>query len=668
MNKYSPRGGRLYGAPYRNSKTAIPNSGVPITRGGIVTGTGTSLSVPSGLQLGDVLLVVSVNTNATCLLATGFTNGQAANTNAVGYRWAYKVVTGSVDTTVAGLTSAANHWITYFRGVSTSPVLDVAAPTRGTATSGSPNSPSITPVTSNALVLSIAYRTVSDSTCTAPTGFSDTQFTAFASRTINFASKTVNPVAATDPSAWTVGITTGAWIAVTIALRPITSLNTAGLWSLGRPLTEWYASSRAALFDLKRPESKGLTEAAIFDLTTKGRNGVLTGGYTRNLNNITLNGTSGLIDIAVTKANLGNDFYINIWEHISNSTGSLFSMADTTASASPWILISVVVGTGITVYVKGGYNLNAPVTFGAINQIGLAYNISNTKWTLYVNGLVASSYTGSSGSNSGLKTLIGNGYAGYHPVKLYKLDMYSAILSDEDVFNLYLKDYRSYQPRITGNEYTDTSVLSAHFHMDDDNSYPGVGTYWASLYGYSMYLSHEAIADNDGSFVGFANMNGTSHYIHGGPAKGDLGSTFTIAISFLLKAADTRTFFTISNGPLAVNPFMQLHYATGNLLGHVNGGFNLSTPISINEWHVVHLTYDSTTFRMYVDGILKSSYTGSIGSNDGYESIFGYRDAYGYCACAIQQYKFRANLVLNPYEIYKEGLVMLAARPNYTGP
>lgn len=118
----------------------------------------TSITLPSGMQPGDVVVITSYSDfESGPSVPTGYTEGQRGSANDVGYMWCYKVMPNPVNTTATGLSqqSYLGHIAMAFRNVDTSNVLDVASPTRATG-SGLPNPPAIT--TSNrACILGIGY-------------------------------------------------------------------------------------------------------------------------------------------------------------------------------------------------------------------------------------------------------------------------------------------------------------------------------------------------------------------------------------------------------------------------------------------------------------------------------------------------------------------------------
>jgi hypothetical protein len=156
-------------------------------------------------------------------LPSGYTNGQNGNANDVFYRWSYKFMGSTPDTTATGLSSSSVHIAMAFRGVNTTTPLDATSPTRATNTSGMPNPPSITTVTANAWVIAMGYLDDDLVTATAPTNFTLLRTANYGSSgaggTVMAARREKTTAGAEDPGVFGGG-GTDAWVGTTAALRP----------------------------------------------------------------------------------------------------------------------------------------------------------------------------------------------------------------------------------------------------------------------------------------------------------------------------------------------------------------------------------------------------------------------------------------------------------------
>jgi hypothetical protein len=183
--------------------------------------TTTSITLPTGLQQNDLVVICSVADSNSQNLPSGYTNGQNGSSNSTNYRWSYKFMGSTPDTTATGLSSSSAHIAFAFRGVNTSTPLDVTTPSITTSTSGMPNPPSIQTVTDNAVIVACGFLDDDNvaSSVTAPSTYT----LILASQngaTVMSAYKTKTPQGSDDPSAFG-GSGTDSWVGATFALRPI---------------------------------------------------------------------------------------------------------------------------------------------------------------------------------------------------------------------------------------------------------------------------------------------------------------------------------------------------------------------------------------------------------------------------------------------------------------
>jgi hypothetical protein len=182
--------------------------------------TSTSITLPAGLQANDVVIICSMSDDNNQNLPSGYTNGQNGNTNSVGYRWSYKRMGATPDTTATGLSSGSVHIAFAFRNVNATTILDASSPVIATGGSGMPNSPSITTVTNGAMVVAMGFLDDDQTTATAPTNFSLARSANYSNGTVMAAYRLKSPAGAEDPGAFGGG-GTDSWIGATTALRPL---------------------------------------------------------------------------------------------------------------------------------------------------------------------------------------------------------------------------------------------------------------------------------------------------------------------------------------------------------------------------------------------------------------------------------------------------------------
>ncbi len=216
----------------------VTSSGITIVSSATSNGTGPSINVtmPTGMQQNDVLLYIrTADNNAFPPIPSGFTtidSSGGALENSIAWDFAYEVQ-GATPRSSLTVSYADTYFQSIFamvalRGVNTATPLDVTT-TKATGASGMPDSPSITPVTANALIMAIGFLDDQRAAAgvTAPAGYSlllAIQDNVNAPGTndgsnIMVATKTLATPAAEDPAIFG-GTETDTWVAVTAAFRP----------------------------------------------------------------------------------------------------------------------------------------------------------------------------------------------------------------------------------------------------------------------------------------------------------------------------------------------------------------------------------------------------------------------------------------------------------------
>ena len=205
---------------------AISLVGTPTTKGS----TGTTMSVPSGLQEGDVVFVMLFSdANVTPQAPTGFETGDNGSSE-IDWGWFYKVM-GATPITEVELTYTYAQYSSGIcfavRGVDPSNVMDVSIPTKATGSSGMPNAPQITPVTNGAMILVFGFLDDDLVVPTAPSGYTLIKYHQedngpYYYSTAMVAYKILETAATEDPAAFG-GSGSDAWVGAICALRPVTA-------------------------------------------------------------------------------------------------------------------------------------------------------------------------------------------------------------------------------------------------------------------------------------------------------------------------------------------------------------------------------------------------------------------------------------------------------------
>lgn len=198
------------------------------TEAGSGGGSDITLSLPTGMQNGDVVYVCFATSSSGGTSSSGWTQvGSDIDSGSdVRTQVFRKVMGASPDSSIvldgSGIGSDSGVGLAYaLRGVD--PVTpEDTSPTTATGDSTNPNSPSVTTVTNNAWVISFAGSRANDSAFTAPSGYSN-QVDRLATDSNNIsagaATKEISTAAAENPAEWT-NWSTGRWAAWSIAVRP----------------------------------------------------------------------------------------------------------------------------------------------------------------------------------------------------------------------------------------------------------------------------------------------------------------------------------------------------------------------------------------------------------------------------------------------------------------
>jgi len=182
------------------------------------TTTGTTITLPAGLLQNDIVVICGMSPSDAQNLPTGYTNGQNGSSNSTRYRWSYKRMGATPDTTASGLSSNSVTIAVVFRGVSTSVILDVTPPARATDDRDEANPPSITTTTNNSMVVAVAFQR-EQLTLTAPTNFTLARTANRTTGTVAAAYRIKTPAGAENPGIFGGGADSE-WVATTFALRP----------------------------------------------------------------------------------------------------------------------------------------------------------------------------------------------------------------------------------------------------------------------------------------------------------------------------------------------------------------------------------------------------------------------------------------------------------------
>jgi hypothetical protein len=187
---------------------------------------------PLSLAQNDIVCVFGVRDDVAAALGvttSGYTEPvdttHAGSGDSIRVSFSYKRMGASPDSSVTVLGSGdaaqrASYLVNVFRGVDTATALDATTIT-ATGDLTSPNAGSITTVTDGAFVVAAAGG-FADPSVTAPSGYTSGNGITL-DRSIRSAYKAIATAGAENPASWTGWTSAGAWIALTVALRPAAS-------------------------------------------------------------------------------------------------------------------------------------------------------------------------------------------------------------------------------------------------------------------------------------------------------------------------------------------------------------------------------------------------------------------------------------------------------------
>jgi hypothetical protein len=332
----------------------------------------------------------------------------------------------------------------------------------------------------------------------------------------------------------------------------------------------------------------------------------------------------------------GNDepFTISAWvkpESISNYM-IIVGKYDTAGTKEYEIDVSDTGALRIFLWDDGGYSAGIGVTSTSTLSSGNWYHVVTTYdgseteggLKIYVNGILQSTTSSSSGSYDGMQNeavdlIIGSRRPGTYEIPfdgvMDEVGFWNRELSDWEVMQLYnAKDGLTH-------DFTDTlnpmlqGGLMAHYTMDessgtiyDSTDNDNDGTYNGALYSQS--------SDVVGTAIGF---DGSDDYID--PSI-DMNSE-SKTISFWFKTTDTGWFDLFSWKSTSTMELMQIsidtdEYLNMNIRDSSSNLATINTGFTVNdgEWHHAVYMFDTTTdtYKGYLDGVLISIDSTDVGS------------------------------------------------------
>lgn len=328
-------------------------------------GSGANYSVPltslsggigSSPQEGDIVIVVSgfaqTSDDNPGPITSGYTEvadlyiSDTADTNA---SVSYKIVGATPDTSVEVGGSGSGTYgsatvVHVWRGVDQSNPMDVPVITATGSNGANIDSPSITPVTDGAVVLTcgLSAHASGGSTKTVPSGYSN-GVQAVSAATRNSLAVIASKLWASgseDPGAWTGGTSQAfdSWAAVTLALRPATTGATETHAEVSQTLEDSTIASTATV-EIAASVSQTLDDATVSSVADVA--GGITADINQTLEDATLSSTA-TVDIRATVSQTLEDALLS-------STGTVDVKATVNQTLEDAVLSSTIVATTVDV-------------------------------------------------------------------------------------------------------------------------------------------------------------------------------------------------------------------------------------------------------------------------------------------------------------------------------
>jgi hypothetical protein len=208
--------GDNYTIDWRGMATAMPTI-VGSTSTDFGASTSGTLTLPSSLQEGDIVIVGVGSDSSTPALPSGWINISAQTSANQQQRTFYKVMGSVPDTSVAitGISTASTGFAVAVRG-GDAPAISFLV---STGTTGMPNPPNLTGVAANSIVFAMGFLDDDNITATAPSGYTllRTQSSSAVGQTVMLAYVEATSAGAYDPGVFGGG-GDDEWVAITLAV------------------------------------------------------------------------------------------------------------------------------------------------------------------------------------------------------------------------------------------------------------------------------------------------------------------------------------------------------------------------------------------------------------------------------------------------------------------
>jgi len=248
------------------------------------------------------------------------------------------------------------------------------------------------------------------------------------------------------------------------------------------------------------------------------------------------------------------------------------------------------------------------------HHVAFTFNNTSKLGTLYLDGVSVSSKTFGGG-------LAGSGKATLGAPNWYAADYYIGALDEVRIWNT-----QRTANEVSSNRFSEVSAsatgLVAYYKCNDGS---GTSLADATSNAYNGVLTNGPTFVASGAPITVSGYGNAMHFDGSNDQvvstlPGNALSTFTIEMRVKPDAVSQsqRGMFSWSYGNTdggAMIIFQQDNSSGNEIKIYANGGYNITTSISLGVWTHFALSYDGTTFRLYKDGTLAGSYVGPLSNN-----------------------------------------------------
>jgi trimeric autotransporter adhesin len=154
-------------------------------------------------------------------------------------------------------------------------------------------------------------------------------------------------------------------------------------------------------------------------------------------NALKFDGVNDYTSSSLTKAELGTSFTIGSWLKLDSSvavSSCIYNIATTPTNPSPFIFVQTT-SLGIRFYVNQNFRMSITINRDEWYYIALNYESSN--WSVFVNGVSASTYAGGLGVFDATNLYIGGPLVGYSKITIDEFSVWTQELTPTQNLNQY---------------------------------------------------------------------------------------------------------------------------------------------------------------------------------------------------------------------------------------